>query len=205
MIAIITGDVVHSRGLPTEQWLSHLKIGLEKFGNSPKDWEIYRGDSFQFRTAPEDALYHAVLLKAWMKYFKEIDVRMSIGIGTQSFEGATITEGNGLAFERSGEGFDKLGKKNLSINTPNESLNAAFGVMCDLALLLMDKWSEKTAEVIYLKLKNPELNQKGIAMILDKKGQGNISETLKRGGFDEIYQFINYYHQTMKRYVAATS
>lgn len=205
MIAIITGDVVHSRGLPTGQWLSHLKKGLEKLGNAPKDWEIYRGDSFQFKTTAEDALYHVVLLKAWMKYFKEIDVRMSIGVGTQSFEGVTITEGNGSAFERSGEGFDALGKKYLNINTPNESLNAAFGVMCDLALLIMDKWSEKTAEVIYLKLKNPELNQKDIAMILDKKGQGNISETLKRGGFDEVSQFINYYHQTMKRYVAATT
>ncbi|HLW62329.1 MAG TPA: hypothetical protein VKY33_02910 [Flavobacterium sp.] len=205
MIAIITGDVVHSRALAPEDWLTHLKNGLEKLGKTPKDWEIYRGDSFQFKTTAEDALFQAVLLKAWMKYFKEIDLRMSIGVGTQNYESSKITEGNGPAFERSGEGFDALGKKNLSINTPNESLNAAFEVMCDLALLIMDKWSEKTAEVIYLKLKNPELNQKDIAIILDKKGQGNISETLKRGGFDEVYQFINYYHQTMKRYVAATS
>src|SRR5690554_6404782 len=114
MIAIITGDVVHSRALAPEDWLTQLINGLEKLGKTPKDWEIYRGDSFQFKTTAEDALYHVVLLKAWMKYFKEIDVRMSIGVGTQSFEGVTVIAGNGSAFERSGVGFDALGKKYLN-------------------------------------------------------------------------------------------
>lgn len=205
MIAIVTGDVVHSRKLKPEQWLTHLKEGLFHFGRSPLEWEVFRGDSFQFKSTPEEALLNSILLKAWMKHFKEIDVRLSIGIGVQNFNGENITEGNGSAFELSGEGFDALGKKNLTIKTPDEILNDTLKVMCDLALLIMDKWSERTAEVMYVKLKNPELNQTEIALFLNKKGQGTISEALKRGGFAEINQFIHYYNHTIGNYVAATS
>jgi len=201
MVAVITGDVVHSRALQPQQWLSRLKEGLGLFGESPEDWEIFRGDSFQLKTRAEDALLHALTLKAWMKYFKQIDVRMSIGIGAQSFDNNVITEGNGSAFELSGAGFDALGKRNLGISTPDPKLNDTLRVMCDLSLLIMDKWSERTAEAIYLKLTNPQLSQAGIAAILNKKAQGNISETLKRGGFDEIYEFIHYYNQAIKEYV----
>ena len=204
MVAIITGDIVSSRTLKPAVWLKHLKEGLQMFGSSPINWELYRGDSFQFKTTTEDALLHAVLLKTWLKQLKEIDVRLSIGIGEQTFEGTKITEGNGTAFELSGEGFDALEKKNLTINTANKSLNDTFRVMTDLALLIMDKWTDKSAEIIFLKLKNPELNQTQIAEKLDKK-QSTISEALKRGGFDEIDQFINYYNQTMKQYVATSS
>lgn len=204
MIAIITGDIVSSRTLNPTVWMKHLKEGLEMFGSSPLNWELYRGDSFQLKTTAEDALLHAVLLKTWIKLLKEIDVRLSIGIGEQTFEGTKITEGNGTAFELSGEGFDALDKKNLNINTPNKSLNDTFRVMTDLALLIMDKWTDKSAEIIFLKLKNPELNQTQIAEKLNKK-QSTISEALKRSGFDEIDQFINYYNQTMKQYVATSS
>ncbi len=204
MVAIITGDIVSSRTLKPTVWLKHLKEGLQMFGSSPLNWEIYRGDSFQFKTTTEHALLHTVLLKTWIKHLKEIDVRLSIGIGEQTFEGTKITEGNGTAFELSGEGFDALDKKNLTINTPNKSLNDTFRVMTDLALLIMDKWTDKSAEIIFLKLKNPELNQTQIAKLLNKK-QSTISEALKRGGFDEINQFINYYNQTMKQDVATSS
>ncbi len=204
MVAIITGDIVSSRTLKPAVWLKHLKEGLQMFGSSPLNWELYRGDSFQFKTTIEDALLHAILLKTWIKQLKEIDVRLSIGIGEQTFEGSKITEGNGTTFELFGEGFDALEKKNLTINTQDKLLNDTFRVMTDLALLIMDKWTDKSAEIIFLKLKNPELNQTQIAEKLNKK-QSTISEALKRGGFDEIDQFINYYNQTMKQYVATSS
>lgn len=201
MIAIITGDVVHSRALSPDKWLNHLKKGLSFFGTSPNDWEIYRGDSFQFKANYQDALKNALLLKAWMKHFKEIDVRLSIGVEEQIYSSDKITESNGKAFELSGAGFDTLGKKNLSITTSNQMLNDILKVMCDLSLLIMDRWSERTAEVFFIKLKNPELNQSEIAKMLNIKAQGNISEALKRSGFDEIQQFIQFYQKTIKAYV----
>jgi len=204
MIAIITGDVVTSRALQPEIWLEHLKVGLLVFGATPTDWDIYRGDGFQLRTSSSEALLHAVMLKAWMKHFKQIDVRLSIGIGKQTYTSNNITQGNGSAFEFSGQGFDQLDKKKLSITTADKVLNDTFKVMIDLSLVLMDKWTQKSAEAIYIKLKHPELNQTQIAKLLGK-GQGTVSEALKRGGFDEVYQLIEYYRKTMKAYVAANS
>ena len=204
MIAIITGDIVQSRRLNPEAWVKHLKKGLMLFGTSPTEWEIYRGDSFQFKTTVNNALLHAILLKAWIKHFKEIDVRLSIGIGEETYKSSKITEGNGSAFELSGEGFDTLDKKNLIICTKEKKLNDTLGVMTDLALFIMDKWTEKSAEIIFMKLKNPELNQTQIAQLLNKQ-QSNISEALKRGGFDEINQYINYYNLIIQNYVATTS
>lgn len=204
MIAVLTGDVVNSRKLKPEEWLIHLKNGLQLFGKEPLDWEIYRGDSFQIKTTVEKALLFALILKAWMKQLKEIDVRISIGVGKESFKGTKLTEANGTAFELSGLGFDRLNKQHLSITTDNLFLNDTFKVMCDLSLLTMDKWSNKTAEIVFTKLQNPTMNQTEIAVLLGKK-QGNISESLKRAGYDEMIQFITYYQREIKNYVATAS
>lgn len=204
MIAVLTGDVVNSRKLKPEEWLIHLKNGLQLFGKEPLDWEIYRGDSFQIKTTVEKALLFALILKAWMKQLKEIDVRISIGVGKESFKGTKLTEANGTAFELSGLGFDRLNKQHLSITTDNLFLNDTFKVMCDLSLLTIDKWSNKTAQIVFTKLQNPTMNQTDIAVLLGKK-QGNISESLKRAGYDEMIQFITYYQREIKNYVATAS
>ena len=50
MKAIITGDIVNSRSVDAKKWLLKLKKVLNLFGNEPKDWEIYRGDSSSTKT-----------------------------------------------------------------------------------------------------------------------------------------------------------
>src|SRR5690606_31035396 len=104
----------------------------------------------------------------------------------------------------SGEGFDRLDKKKLSITTADKLLNDTVSVMLDLCLIVMDNWTEKSSEAIFIKSKNPTIKQTQIAKILGKE-QGTVSEALKRGGFDEIYQLIQYYHKTIKVYVATHS
>src|SRR5690606_28233723 len=144
------------------------------------------------------------LLKAWIKHSKGIDDRLSIGIGKETLVGTKVTEGNGTAFELTGGGRDALDKKNLITLTDDTSLYDTSRVPIDIALMVMDKWTEKSAEVLFIKLRNPKLNQTEIAQMLNKK-QGTISEALKRGGYDEIEQLINFYNQIMKQYVATSS
>src|SRR5690554_7794951 len=92
MIAVITGDIINSRSVDPLQWMVQLKEVLSSVGTEPKDWEIYRGDSFQLKVQPDQALYVALLLKATIKHFKDLDVRMAIGIGEVDYEGAKITD-----------------------------------------------------------------------------------------------------------------
>ena len=111
MVAVITGDIVDSRSVRTEAWIDPLKRVLSAYGESPKEWELFRGDSFQLLLKnPEDSLLAAMRTKACIKSSPGQDVRMAIGVGDIDYRAARITESNGDAFVRSGDAFDALEK-----------------------------------------------------------------------------------------------
>lgn len=193
MEAIITGDLINSREVEPNEWMPALKQVLKKYGKEPKNWEIFRGDSFQLNTKPEDALMAAILIKAEIKQWKNLDVRIGIGVGEITYQAAKITESNGTAFLNSGECFEELKKQTLAIKTPNKDLNTTLNLMIELALLTIDRWTETAAKLIKIKIENPNVNQKDLANLLNKTAQGTISEGLKRGGYDEIQKLLNYY------------
>lgn len=193
MEAIITGDLINSRKVEPSEWMPALKKVLKKYGKEPKNWEIFRGDSFQLNTKPEDALMAAILIKAQIKQWKNLDVRIGIGIGEITYQAAKITESNGTAFLNSGECFEELKKQTLAIKTPNKDLNETLNLMIELASLTIDRWTETAAKLIKLKIENQNLNQKDLANLLNKTAQGTISEGLKRAGYDEIQRLLNYY------------
>lgn len=197
-IAIITGDIIHSRTDSKQAWMRLLKKILLKQGDSPKQWEIYRGDSFQLETTPEKALQLALLIKATLKELKDIDVRISIGIGEKTYNAAKITESNGSAFIRSGEGFDQLKKQTLTIHSANAEWDEAINIMLSLAMLAADNWKPTTSAIMRISLENEQSNQQELAKKL-KKTQSSISEGLKRGGNEEIQLLLNYYKKTVAK------
>ena len=91
MIAIITGDIINSEKSDASEWINILKNQFSKWGKSPADWEIYRGDEFQIRIPFNKALKAAILIKALVKSYKDLDVRMAIGIGAESFTGTSVS------------------------------------------------------------------------------------------------------------------
>lgn len=193
MEAIITGDIINSRKVAPNEWMTALKKGLNKYGKEPKNWEIFRGDSFQLNTSPEDALEAAILIKAEIKQWKVLDVRIGIGIGEITYQATKITESNGTAFLNSGVCFEQLKKQTLAIKTPKKEFDNTLNLMFNLAELTMEKWTETAAKLITYKIGNPNANQKELAQILNKTGQGTISEGLKRAGYDEIEKLLEYY------------
>jgi len=74
-----------------------------------------------------------------------------------------------------------------------ETLN----LMLDLAQLTINNWSSTSAILVKTTLENPDLNQNQIANILEKT-QGNISQGLKRAGFDEILKLLKYYQNQIQ-------
>jgi hypothetical protein len=165
---------------------------LSYYGSHPAVWEIYRGDSFQLEVSPEQALEACIMIKSTIKQFKTIDVRLAIGIGEKTYHSEHITESNGSAFVNSGECFESLKKTTLAIKTPFESFDIQLNIMLDLALLTINHWTSISAKLVKTALENPELNQNQLADFLDKT-QGNISQGLKRAGFDEISKLLDYY------------
>jgi len=192
MIAILTGDIVNSRKHQVSAWLPSLKSILDIYGVSPKQWEIFRGDSFQLAVKPSLALIAALHIKATIKQIKDLDVRIAIGLGQEEYTGKSITESNGTAYINSGKCFEKLQKQTLAITSSKKTFNSSINLMLSLATLTTNNWTTTVAEAIKIAIENPKKNQKELATLL-KKSQSNISELLNRGGLDEILQLNTYY------------
>ena len=119
-----------------------LKRQLCKSGSSPARWDVYRGDSFQLEVVnPAKALETAILIKASNGMpFKDIDVRMAIGIGDKNFDSGRITESNRSAFILSGEQIEKLikEKQNLAIASGSKIFDRDINFCLRLALIFME-------------------------------------------------------------------
>jgi len=189
MVAIITGDVINSEKVDAKKWLSLLKEYFNTFGKSPLDWAIYRGDEFQLRIRNfEEAFITAIQIKAKIKQFKDLDVRLSIGFGDEIVGSKNILESNGTAFVRSGRSFDDLrkNKTTMLVNTGNQDIDQELNLYIKLALNgFMDKWSVASAEIVSLNLENMSISQEEIAKMAGM-AQAAISQRLKRANFEVL-------------------
>ena len=200
MTSIITGDIINSRNVDAKEWMPVLKEAFNAIGKSPKIWEIFRGDSFQIEIETiENTLLFAIKLKAILKKFKYLDVRIAIGIGNKNNGYQNITEGNGEAFINSGTAFDSLLKKqNLAIQSPWKDLNNILNTSLGLGLLIMDNWTVNSADFIVKNLSNPNSTQKAIAKSLNIS-ESSASERRKRAGLDEIMRLEHLYRDLIKK------
>lgn len=196
MIAVLTGDIINSDAYPASEWIGILKTQFSKWGKTPIDWEIYRGDEFQLKTSADNALWMAIQLKALIKSVKGLDVRMAIGIGTESFKGTSVSESNGTAYQNSGRTFEnlKVSKVNLAISTGDIKKDKSLNLMLKLALNFMDDWTPVSAEIIAIALANPELAQQEIAEQLHIQ-QSAVSQRQKRARYQLVLELLHYYQK----------
>ncbi|MBC7913956.1 MAG: transcriptional regulator [Pyrinomonadaceae bacterium] len=201
MVSILTGDIVNSRKAAPETWLSVLKEALTVIGKKG-EWEIFRGDSFQLQSSPEEALLNAIYLKASINAIKALNVRIAIGIGKPGFSAKKITESNGEAFVFSGEKLDELKKDRttLAIQSPWKEFDYEMNVSIRLALIAMDNWSQISAEMVKISIENKGISQKELAE-LAKKSQSTVSEALKRARFDDIMELNALYKSKVNRLI----
>ena len=199
MTAILTADIINSRKLSSKIWINDLKAFLNTFGQSPNDWEIYRGDEFQLEIKnPEDALLVAFQLKAFFKSIK-LDIRISIGFGEKTYKSRKITESNGSAFIRSGETFETLKKQklNLAIRSADTIFDEELNLMLKLSLSFMDNWLQQSAEFVIVAIQNPTLSQEEIGMLLGIN-QAAVSRRQKRANYELIKELDLYFRKKIK-------
>ena len=205
MKAVITGDIVNSRKSNlVDEWMIPLKQCLNKFGQTPKDWEIYRGDSFQIILEdPSIAFETSIFIKSALKKVKHIDARLSIGIGEITYRSKYVTESNGPAFINSGELFSTMekGKRSLGIKTPWQKFDSDMNIYINLALIAIDEWSPVEAETVNANLQQKDANQKKLGKYLGKT-QVAISKALKRAHYTEIMDFTNLFQIKIKELVS---
>lgn len=198
--SVITGDIVQSRLTPHSAWLGKLKKVLSLEGKSPRNWEIYRGDSFQVEVRdPREAFLTAIRIKAAIKTVKNLDVRMAIGIGDKKFSSKRVAESGGQAFIRSGETLETLkkSKQNLAIKSAWADFDREMNVCFRLASIPMDDWTTTSAELIQILTTNNRLTQKALAKRLGIT-QPSVSERQNRSHFEEVMALEELYRDKIK-------
>lgn len=199
MKSTITGDIVQSKSIKKpEIWIAPLKNLFSTVGKNPKDWEIYRGDSFQLEIESTEILRIAILIKAIIKQIdiKHVDVRMAIGIGESENSADRVSESFGDAFVFSGQLLDKLKKSkvHLGIKSPWKSFDDEFNLMFKLALVIMNSWTKNTAEVVEILFNVPGITQMEIANKLNL-AQSTVNDRIKRGSVYEIIELEQYFRE----------
>lgn len=200
LCAVITGDVIGSRKVGPKVWMPALKRVLDSFGKSPRDWDIHRGDAFQLLCEqPASALATVMMIKAGFKANRGLDARMSIGIGSVSFESKRIGESSGDAFVRSGALVDQLEDLHttIALSSPWPELDAELNASLALAAALMDRWLPNYAQAMYAFLRQPELTQVALG---DKLGlaQNTLSERLTKANRKQLMQFERVFQQRLQ-------
>lgn len=200
MTSVITGDIIGSRQQTSKHWVEDLKKILSPFGETPSQWEVYRGDEFQIEIKnPEEALWSAILIKAHLRALK-LDARMSIGFGDKTHEAEKISESNGGAFIHSGELFETLKKQKvtLAMRTGDAVFDEKLNLMLQLALTFMDNWLAQQAEFVAAAIENPTLSQEELGQKLGIN-QAAVSRRQKRAQFDLVLQLDRYFRTQIKQ------
>ena len=200
MTSVITGDIIGSRQQKSKDWVEDLKKILSPFGETPKQWEVYRGDEFQIEIQnPEESLLTALLIKAHLKAVK-LDARMSIGFGDKTYDGETVSESYGSAFINSGELFETLKKQKvtLAMRTGDAIIDEKMNLMIQLALTFMDNWLAQSAEFVALAIENPTLSQEDLGQKLGIN-QAAVSRRQKRAQFDLVLHLDRYFRTQIKQ------
>lgn len=213
MIVVLTGDIVNSRKIKDKSiWLDRIKSIFQYIQQAPAfeasdlKWELYRGDSFQCTWAtPEHALCAALLLRAGLRalpelYEQKVDVRMAIGIGAIGYEGASVSESDGEAFQFSGLTLDALTHtdQRLRIKTAWPELNASMDASLPLAETLMNAWTQPINEAVYYHLLYPDMTQEALAKKLAVT-QPTINWRLSKSHIALILNLENYFSTQVKK------
>ncbi len=194
MHVIIIGDIVNSRQVDTDRWLRILEEALQRY---TKNFDIFRGDSFQAELPVADCFKFVFYVKARIKSLNYLDVRLGIGIGEIEYSDDSIRKSNGQAFIYAGEAFDALRKDLVLLRSPWPEYDAPVNIMMDLAMELSGKWTVNMAESVAIALENPEASQKELADILKRKYQSQVSTELSKAHFVQLSKVIDYCTQEL--------
>jgi len=204
MTSVITGDIIGSRQQKSKDWVEDLKKILAPFGETPGQWEVYRGDEFQIEIQnPEEALLVAIQIKAQLKAIK-LDARMSIGFGDKTHNAEKVSESYGTAFINSGELFETLKKQKvtLAMRTGDAVIDEKMNLMIQLALTFMDNWLAQSAEFVAVAIENPTLSQEELGQKLGIN-QAAVSRRQKRAQFDLVMHLDRYFRTQIKQLTAS--
>jgi hypothetical protein len=202
--AVISADIVNSSLLYKGELNVLLKSISKLFNNKGIKHGYYRGDSIQAICEPEAALKVCCLLRTLAITFskkeekKEIDIRMSIGIGNIDKPVRDLGTAKGEAFILSGRAMEYLEKTNLrlTIRCKDAIADTGFSAIALFTDYILKNLTVKQSEVIHELLKG--FNQVQAANSLHKS-QSTINKHAASGNWSEMIKLLNIYELLTSR------
>lgn len=201
-IAVISGDIVNSTKLTSDQFDQLLKRikdiqGLITKGNSSNAHSIERGDEFQTVVHDiENALRYTIIYRVGIKALgKEFDCRISFAIASNADLRVLVSESMGEAFVLSGRGLKALKNDRLLFSSDRFELTKHFDLLFKYLDRQLTELTSRQCEVMLPMLRTNEgLPISELAEKLDV-ATATASKSLKASGWQLIselnWRFIN--------------
>ena len=210
-IAVISADIINSSKYEEPGLASAMNTleepamnYLSKFGDNVL---TSRGDSFQIMIEDwRNSFMKAIYLKSYFKMQsirlkqgpqkKNMDVRISLSVGTVTQKPQNIGKTMGEPFVLSGRALDKMKQKDQSfiISTNNEEYNKELELLCAFLQYILDGWTVAQAEVIYYLVQG--MKQMEIAKKLNLS-QPSISKRIQLSNWGLIEKMNQRYIEIM--------
>ncbi|RUO26297.1 MarR family transcriptional regulator [Aliidiomarina minuta] len=206
MIAVLTGDLVHSSKMSRHTLTSsqhELNRMIEFLSERYQaQGELYRGDSFQIiLPQPAHAARSAILLicalKTNARLDHPVDTTLSIGIGGYKFLDDQLSLSQGQAFELSGRGLDNSERGALSLHCADDTQQKYLQLLTQFVSFQLSGITRKQAEVLYLYVTMEFPEHQLIADEL-KVSRQNVTKHLKRCGAELIRDYILLFEQHLE-------
>ncbi|OCH03166.1 hypothetical protein [Aliivibrio fischeri] len=201
-IAVISGDIVNSTKLTSEQFeqlLNRIKE-IQKWiteGNSSNVHSIERGDEFQSVVHDiESALRYTIIYRLGIKALgNEFDSRISFAIASNADLRESVSESMGEAFVLSGRGLKTLKNARLLFNSDSSELAEYFDLLFKYLDRQLTELTSRQCEVILPMLQTNEGLLVGELAERLNVATSTISKSLKASGWPLISElnrkFIN--------------
>lgn len=201
-IAVISGDIVNSTKLTSDQFDQLLKRikdiqGWITKGNSSNAHSIERGDEFQTVVHDiENALRYTIIYRVGIKALgKEFDCRISFAIASNADLRVLVSESMGEAFVLSGRGLKALKNDRLLFSSDRFELTKHFDLLFKYLDRQLTELTSRQCEVMLPMLQTNEgLSISELAEKLDV-ATATASKSLKASGWQLIselnWRFIN--------------
>lgn len=202
-IAVISGDIINSTKLNTEQFdqlLNRLKElqALISTENASNMHSIDRGDEFQTVVHDiENALRYTIIYRVGIKALgKKYDSRISFAIASKADLRESVSESMGDAFFLSGRGLKTLKSERLLFSSDCHELTESFNLLIKYLDKQLTELTSRQCEVLLPMLRNNDgLSINALADILDI-ATATASKSLKASGWSLInelnWHFINH-------------
>ncbi len=197
MIAIIKGEVFGTGKYPESTRLSFLRDQLGAIITPPDQWEIRKNEWFCLEIQnPEEAFIKVLQIKSAIKQQKNLEVRLSIGIGEKKAGTLEFSPGQLSAMDYAESLFVTLKKQkiNLGIKSDFGEWDEIMNLLFRFALLIMDKWSVSSAELVNMLCWERDLLQEQIAYRLGIK-QAAVSQRFSRAEVSLIFDLEKFFRQ----------